>query len=152
LGFSAAQAARLCDCTTAQLGHWARSGLVEPGADGYTFGDLVALRVVRSLLDAGLPSTRARVALGALRARGDALSSLRLVTDGRNVWACHDDGQILDALRAGQLALFVAVDQVAASVDADVRAFRREREAFVEQLTAAGTPHAFESPATAAQR
>ena len=90
----------------------------------------------RSMLDAGLPSPRIRVALDAVRDAGHDLSSLRLVTDGRHVWACHDDGQILDALRAGQLALFVSVDQVAADVDADVRAFSLERAEFVERLTA----------------
>ena len=50
------------------------------------------------------------------------------------MWACRDDGQILDALRAGQLALFVAVDRLAADVEAEVRAFDRERAAFVAQL------------------
>ena len=140
VGFPAAQAARLSDCTVAQLRHWSRSGLVAPGAaDGaYSFRDLVALRIVRSMLDAGLPSARVRVALEAVRDAGHDLTSLRLITDGRHVWACHDDGEILDALRAGQLALFVAVDQVAADVDADVRAFRRERAAFVDQITAQG--------------
>jgi len=138
VNFTPAQAARLSDCTVAQLRHWSRTGLVAASAaDGsYEFRDLVALRVVRSMLDAGLPSARVRVALAAVRDAGHDLSSLRLITDGRHVWACHDDGQILDALRAGQLALFVAVDQVAADVDADVRAFRSEREAFVERLTA----------------
>ena len=124
-------------CTAAQLRYWARSGLVTPGDDAtYGFRDLVALRVVRTLLDAGLPTTRARAALSEIRAAGDDLTSLRVVTDGRRVWACYDDGQILDALRAGQLALFVAVDQVAADVDADVRAFRSERAEFLEHLTA----------------
>jgi len=140
VGFSAAQAARVSDCTLAQLRYWSRTGLVEPGdaGGGYGFRDLVALRVVRSLLDAGLPSIRVRGALAAVRDAGHDLSSLRLITDGSHVWACHDDGQVLDALRAGQLALFVAVDQVAADVDADVRAFSLERAAFVERLTADG--------------
>ena len=137
MGFTAAQAARLSGCTVSQLRHWSRSGLVDTGDDGsYDFRDLVALRIVRSMLDAGLPSIRVRAALAAVRDAGHDLTSLRLITDGRHVWACHDDGEILDALRAGQLALFVAVDQVAADVDADVRAFSRERAAFVEGLTA----------------
>jgi hypothetical protein len=89
---------------------------------------------VRSLLDAGLPSARVGVACQALIAAGDDLASLRLVTDGSSVWACRDDGQILDALRAGQLALFVAVDRLAEDVESEVRAFDRERSAFVAQL------------------
>jgi DNA-binding transcriptional MerR regulator len=138
VGYTTNQAARLSGCTGAQLRYWAGTGLVTPAdADGtYAFRDLVALRVVRTMLDAGLPTARARAALAAVRAAGDDITSLRIVTDGRRVWACYDDGQILDALRAGQLALFVAVDQVAADVDAGVRAFRSERAEFVEHLTA----------------
>jgi DNA-binding transcriptional MerR regulator len=124
-----------------QLRHWARTELVTPSeADReYSFRDLVALRVVRSLLDAGLASSRVRTAVRWLRESGEDLASLRLVTDGRHVWACHDDGQILDALRAGQLALFVAVDKVAAQVAADVRAFTAERAEFVERLVQPGS-------------
>ncbi len=138
MGYTTAQAARLSGCTASQLRYWAATDLVTP-ADGdaaYSFRDLVALRVVRRMLDAGLPTARARAALATVRAAGDDITSLRVVTDGRRVWACYDDGQILDALRAGQLALFVAVDQVAADVDASVRAFRSERADFVEHLIA----------------
>jgi len=136
VGYTAAQAARLSRCTVSQLRYWSRSGLLPPteAASRYSFRDLVALRVVRSLLDAGLSSIRVRAAVRWVRESGDDLADLRLVTDGRNVWACRDDGEILDALRAGQLALFVAVDQLAAEVDAEVRAFDSERAAFVEQL------------------
>jgi DNA-binding transcriptional MerR regulator len=147
-GFTAAQAARLTGCTVSQLRHWARRGLVVPGgsdpgaprtgAARYDFRDLVALRLVRSLLDAGLPSARVAIACRALVDAGDDLASLRLVTDGSHVWACRDDGQILDALRAGQLALFVAVDRLAEDVETEVRAFDRERSAFVAQLRQSG--------------
>jgi hypothetical protein len=110
---------------------------VQPTADDgrYNFRDLVALRVVRSLLDAGLPSVRVRVAIETLRRIGeDDLARLRLVTDGTRVWSCTDDGQILDALAHGQLALFVAIDRVAADVDAEVQRFDAERAAFVDDL------------------
>jgi DNA-binding transcriptional MerR regulator len=135
--YTVAQAARLTGCTASQLRHWSRSELVVPSChDGrYAFRDLVTLRVVRSLLDTGLPSSRVRIALGVLRQLGDTdLAGLRLITDGRTVWSCRDDGQILDALRHGQLALFVAIDRVAADVEAEVRAFHAERAAFVDEL------------------
>jgi DNA-binding transcriptional MerR regulator len=137
MGYTAAQAARLSRCTISQLRYWSRSGLVTPTDEHsrYSFRDLVALRVVRSLLDAGLSSTRVNAAVRWVRESGDDLSDLRLITDGRTVWVCHDDGQILDALRSGQLALFVAVDRLAAEVDAEVRTFDAERAEFVERLT-----------------
>jgi DNA-binding transcriptional MerR regulator len=136
--YTVAQAARLTGCTPSQLRHWARRELVVPRDGTYEFRDLVALRVVRSLLDAGLSSARIGVALRSLVAGGDDLAGLRLVTDGVNVWACRDDGQILDALRAGQLALFVAVDRIASDVEAEVRTFDRERADFVDLMRSPG--------------
>jgi hypothetical protein len=71
-----------------------------------------------------------------LVASGDDIAGLRLVTDGDRVWACRDDGQILDALRRGQMALFVSVDAYAAEVDTEVRTFDAERRQFVDELRA----------------
>jgi DNA-binding transcriptional MerR regulator len=134
VGYSAIQAARLSGCTAAQVDTWKRIGLLEPAADGYSFRDLVALRMVVSLLDAGLPLPRIRRAVTELLRHGDDVTGLRLVTDGETVWACHDDGQILDALKHGQLALFVAVDRLADDVTAQVHAFDADRRAFVDEL------------------
>jgi len=135
--YSALQAARLAGCTHAQLDYWERCGLIVPraGAPGpYSFRDLVALRMVRSLLDAGLPLARIRRAVRELLLAGEDIAGLRMVTDGEHVWACRDDGQILEALRHGQLALFVAVDRIAADVEAEVREFSADRQSFVASL------------------
>ena len=144
MGFSAPQAARLAGCSPSQLDYWDRCGLIVPrptDPDGaYSFRDLVALRMVRSLLDAGLPLARIRRAVAAIIDAGDDIAGLRMVTDGEHVWACRDDGQILDALRHGQLALFVAVDQMAADVDAEVRAFSQDRQTFVDRLRGSDHP------------
>jgi DNA-binding transcriptional MerR regulator len=141
VGYTATQAARLAGCTSSQLESWDRSGLVRTrtGDDGpYAFRDLVALRMVRSLLDAGLSLARIRRAVTELVQSGEELAELRLVTDGDHVWACRDDGQILDALGRGQLALFVAVDRLAAEVEAEVREFSRDRQSFVDDLRSGG--------------
>jgi DNA-binding transcriptional MerR regulator len=144
MGFSAPQAARLSGCSPSQLDYWQRCGLIvaHPDAsDGpYSFRDLVALRMVRSLLDTGLPLARIRRAVSAVIDAGEDIAGLRMVTDGDHVWACRDDGQILDALRHGQLALFVAVDQMAADVDAEVRAFSQDRQTFVDRLRGSDHP------------
>jgi len=141
-GFTTLQAARLAGCTPGQIDYWRRTGLIEARPRGagapYGFRDLVALRMIRSLLDAGLPLARIRRAVTELRSAGEDVAGLRMVTDGDSVWACRDDGQILDALRHGQLALFVAVDRMAADVESEVRAFSRERQSFVDELRASG--------------
>jgi DNA-binding transcriptional MerR regulator len=138
--YTTAQTTRLTGCTAAQLQSWERLGLVVPSVRDpgtpptYSFRDLVALRVVSSLLDAGLALARIRRALRYLVESGDDVAGLRLVTDGESVWACRDDGQILDALRQGQLALFVSVGGMAADMESEVRAFAAERSAFVDEL------------------
>jgi len=129
------QATRLSGCTRPQLVAWARVGLVEPAPDGtYGFRDLVALRVVRSLLEAGLSLAKAKKAIGYLVDAGEDVAGLRIVTDGDRLWACRDDGQILDALRHGQLALFVALDRYFDDLRSEIAAFDAERDAFVAGL------------------
>ncbi|GIV00813.1 MAG: hypothetical protein KatS3mg014_2428 [Actinomycetota bacterium] len=44
------------------------------------------------------------------------------------------DGEILDALREGQMAFFVAIDEIASSVDAKVGQFREDRDRFIRAL------------------
>jgi DNA-binding transcriptional MerR regulator len=138
VGYTSLQASRLSRCTPSQLEAWRQIGLVVPDtadpAAPYSFRDLVALRMVASLLDAGLGMARIRRAVSEVLRTGDEITELRLVTDGDSVWVCHDDGQILEALRHGQLALFVAVDRFAREVEHEVRAFDADRRAFVAEL------------------
>jgi DNA-binding transcriptional MerR regulator len=138
LEYTAAQAARLAGCTVAQVETWRRIGLVtpDPEAGAYRFTDLVALRMVSSLLDAGVPMARIRRAVGELLEAGEDLGTLTLTSDGDTVLACRDDGQVLDVLRRGQLVLFVSVERMADDVEAEVRAFDAERRAFVAGLRA----------------
>jgi len=135
---SALQAARLARCTRAQLAYWERTGLVVPGDGGYTRRHLVALRVVASLLAAGLALSRVRAAVTHLVESDDEVDGLRLVTDGDRVWACRRDEEVLGALGRGNLAVHLAVDAFAGEVDAAVRAFDAERTQFVAGLRTAG--------------
>jgi DNA-binding transcriptional MerR regulator len=137
LGYTAIQAARLSGCSPAQLEAWRRIGLVVPAAGDpapYSFRDLVALRMVASLLDAGVAMARIRRAVGELVRAGEDIAALLLVSEGDSVLACRDDGQVLDVLRHGQLVLFVSVDRMADEVQAEVRTFDAERSEFVAGL------------------
>jgi DNA-binding transcriptional MerR regulator len=136
--YSALQASRLAHCSRAQLAHWRRNGLVVPTGEAptpYTFRDLVALRLVTDWLRSGLTSAQVRRAVEYLRSCTDDLTDLRLVSDGTTVWACFEDGQVLDALRAGQLAFFVDIDGIVGDLLSDVRTFEADRRVFLAQLT-----------------
>jgi DNA-binding transcriptional MerR regulator len=137
---TAPQAARVTNCSRSQLDVWARAGLIRPaaGPEGprYSFHDLIALRVVAALLDAGLSLARVRRAVDHLVGSGDDIAGLRLLTDGERVWACHSDGEILDVLRGGQLVLFVDVDRFVGDVRNGVLAFDSERRDFLATVGA----------------
>jgi len=147
-GFTAQQASRLTSCTQHQLRYWDRVALVKPTIQGtggrpgrrrlYSFRDLVALRVVRSLLDNGMSVQRVRRAWDYLRrsaAMDDHLADVKLVTDGQSIFKiAADEDELLDALRQGQLAFFVEIDKITRSVAEDVSHFELDRERFLEML------------------
>jgi hypothetical protein len=63
------------------------------------------------------------------------LSEIKLVTDGQTIFrVSSDEGEILDALREGQLSFFVAIDQIAREVEDDVTRFELDRDRFLSML------------------
>ncbi|HEV8420258.1 MAG TPA: MerR family transcriptional regulator, partial [Actinomycetota bacterium] len=98
-GFTAHQASRFTGCTPRQLRYWDQIALVRPsvqqtgGRPGvprlYSFRDLVALKVVKSLLDGGMSLQRVRRAWDYLNKEArldDHLSEVKLVTDGKSIF------------------------------------------------------------------
>lgn len=147
-GFGVLQACRLTGTTTHQLRYWDQIGLVKPsiqqtgGRPGvrrmYSFRDLVALRVVKALLGGGMSLQRVRRAYKYLRDKAgleEHLAEVKLITDGQSIFRiAKDDGEILDALRQGQMAFFLAIDEITRNLDQGVAEFLRDREEFVETL------------------
>ena len=147
-GFTADQAIRFTGCTAHQLRYWDRISLVKPSVQAtggrpgvrrlYSFRDLVALKVIRSLLDGGMSLQRVRRAIEYLRKRAaldEHLSEVKLVTDGRSIFKlARNDGEILDALREGQMAFFLAIDDIARSIDGKVAEYLYDREEFIAAL------------------
>lgn len=147
-GFTAHQASKFTGCTARQLRYWDGIGLVKPSVQGtggrpgvprlYSFRDLVALKVVRSLLDGGMSLQRVRRAWDFLNKRAGLdkqLSEVKLITDGVSIFrVARRNVEILDALREGQMAFFVAIDDIATGVEAKVGQFREDRDRFVRAL------------------
>lgn len=147
-GFTAQQACQFTGCTPHQLRYWDRVDLLRPSVQStggrpgrrrlYSFRDLVALRVVKSLLDNGMSVQRVRRAWDYLRRSADMdthLSEVKLVTDGQSIFrVASDEGELLDALREGQLAFFVAINEITREVEEDITRFELDRERFLEML------------------
>jgi DNA-binding transcriptional MerR regulator len=111
-GFRGPQVCTLVGITYRQLDYWARTGLLRPSivdAKGsgtqrrYSYGDVIELKVIKRLLDAGLKLQQARQAVECLRGGlgGDLASAQLVLVDSRSVLA-RSNGEVVDLLAGGQ--------------------------------------------------
>ena len=126
-GFSGTQAASVVGITYRQLDYWTRTGLVRPSlgdATGsgsrreYSYQDLLELRVIKTLLDAGIKLESVRDVFKYLREHVSSdIASAHIVISGNSVVLCEGDTWI-DACKNGQGVLSVlAVASVKNEVD-----------------------------------
>ncbi len=111
-GYRGAQVCALVGITYRQLDYWARTGLLRPSiADAtgsgsqrrYSYGDVLELKVIKRLLDAGLKLQQARQAVECLRGDlGADLASSQLVLAGSRSVLAQSDGEVVDLLAGGQ--------------------------------------------------
>jgi DNA-binding transcriptional MerR regulator len=111
-GFGGPEVCRIVGITYRQLDYWARTDLLRPSladAQGsgtqrrYSFRDLVALKVIKSLIDGGLSLQTARKAIEYLRDHlGEDLASASLVMEGSSSVLARTGDDIIDLVRNGQ--------------------------------------------------
>src|ERR1700676_762173 len=109
--FSPEDVQRIVGLTGKQLDYWDRLRLVSPrkeeGIRFYDFRDLIGLRTVKQLVEEGVPASRLRHALAALREKlshtHTPLAELRVLSDGKDILVEHG-GARLEPL-SGQFAL-----------------------------------------------
>jgi len=135
-GFRGPQVCALIGITYRQLDYWARTGLLRPSiADArgsgsqrvYSYTDVVELKVIKQLLDAGISLQRARRAVECLRdGLGADLASSNLVLVGSNSVLAHSDGEVVDLLKGGQGVLnIVPLSGVLEELDAAILKIER---------------------------
>ncbi len=131
VGYRGPQVCKIVGITYRQLDYWARTDLLRPSlADArgsgtqrrYSYRDLVALKVIKGLLDAGVSLRRARQAIAYLREHlGEDLATASLVVDENRSVLVRSGEEILDLVRQGQTVLNVVplaglVEQLEASI------------------------------------
>ena len=111
-GFRGPQVCQLVGITYRQLDYWARTGLLRPSlaeAKGsgtkrrYSYRDVLELKVIKELLDAGVSLQSARRAVDCLREdlRADVASANLVLTSTHSVLA-RSNGEVVDLLAGGQ--------------------------------------------------
>ena len=111
-GYSARSSAEIVGITYRQLDYWARTDLVRPSladAEGsgsrrqYSYRDLLELKAIKTLLDAGIRLERVRKVFAFLRdALGEEVVQTTLVISGDSVLIRQGKDEIWDAVLEGQ--------------------------------------------------
>jgi len=136
LGFRGPTVIKLVGITYRHLDYWARTGLVTPSvraADGsstqrlYGFTDVVELRIIKRLLDAGVSLRQIRDAIGDLRKESggkplsyDTLRNVTLMSNGNRIYVCRSHEKIMDVLSNGQAVFAINLDRVWVDTEGDL--------------------------------
>jgi len=142
-GYRGPQVCQLVGISYRQLDYWARTGLLRPSvaeARGsgtkrrYSYRDLLELKVIKRLLDAGVSLQSARRAVGCLREDlGADLASANLVLSDTTSVLARSDGELVDLLAGGQGVFnVVPLSGLVHELQADIVAFERPAAAAAE--------------------
>jgi DNA-binding transcriptional MerR regulator len=136
-GFRGPTACSAAGITYRQLDYWARTKLVEPsvrsaGGSGtqrlYSFKDILLLKIIKRLLDAGVSLQQIRIAVDHLRVRGtDDLTQVTLMSDGASVYECRSADEVVDLLQGGQGVFGIAVGGVWREIEGSLLELPSER-------------------------
>ena len=115
-GFSGRQTADVVGISYRQLDYWARTDLIRPSLTDacgsgsrrrYSYQDLLELRVVKTLIDAGIKLESVREVFAYLRTHVSAdIASAHLVISGQTVVLAQGD-ELIDVVKQGQGVLNV---------------------------------------------
>jgi DNA-binding transcriptional MerR regulator len=116
-GFSGRKTAEIVGISYRQLDYWARTDLLRPSlvdASGsgsrrrYSYRDLLELKVIKSLLDAGIKLESVREVFDFLREQlGEDVATANLVISGRRSVLVRSGDELIDVLQHGQGVLNV---------------------------------------------
>jgi DNA-binding transcriptional MerR regulator len=129
-GFSGQHAAKVVGISYRQLDYWARTDLIRPSLSDaagsgsrrrYSYQDLLELRVIKTLLDAGIRLESVREVFAYLREHVSTdIAAAHLVISGQSVVLAQGD-ELVDVLRRGQGVLNVlSLAGVKSDVDAQL--------------------------------
>ena len=134
-GYRGPQTCKIVGITYRQLDYWTRTGLVSPSvqpATGsgtqrlYSFNDLLQLKVIKSLIDAGASLQKVREAIEYVRKHvDDDWSKVNIVANASGVYAMSEE-EVFDLIRNGQgvLGAVVALDTVREQLTGTLRELR----------------------------
>lgn len=146
--YSSSQVCNIVDLSYRQLDYYDRTDIVKPSINNalgygsrrmYSFDDLLKLKVIKKLLEAGVSLQKIRKAKKYLEentGEENVLSGVTLISDGESVYACNSDKDIIDTLKSGQGVFGIALGKVYEDLRGDIsKHFDQQQAGDVKNIT-----------------
>ena len=137
--YSSVEVCKIIGITYKQLDYYDRTNFIKPSISGaggygsrrmYGFSDLMKLKVIKKLMEAGISLQKLRKTKKYLdeyesssHRNGDGLLKLTLISDGNTVYACNSDKAIIDTLKSGQGVFGIALGKVYSDLNGDIERY-----------------------------
>jgi len=135
--YSSTEVCNIIGITYKQLDYYDRTDFLKPSVNGaggygsrrmYSFNDLMKLKVIKKLMEAGISLQKLRKTKKYLDqynagSKNDSLLNLTLISDGNTVYACNSDSEIIDTLKSGQGVFGIALGRVYSDLNGDIEKY-----------------------------
>ena len=128
-GYTGPQVCKIVDISYRQLDHWTTTKLIKASLRSikgsghhreYSFEDLLKVKIVKNLRDAGMSLQKIRKALQSLEQimkTETNYSDITVVSDGTSIYASKNEDDFIDILKKGQAVFGISLGPVTKEIE-----------------------------------
>ena len=128
-GYTGPQVCKIVDISYRQLDHWTTTKLIKASLRSikgsghhreYSFEDLLKIKIVKNLRDAGMSLQKIRKALQSLEQimkTETNYSDITVVSDGTSIYASKNENEFIDILKKGQAVFGISLGPVTEEIE-----------------------------------
>ena len=131
-GYTGPQVCKIVDISYRQLDHWTTTKLIKASLRSikgsghhreYSFEDLLKVKIVKNLRDAGMSLQKIRKALISLEKimnTNTNYSDITVVSDGSSIYASKNEEEFIDILKKGQAVFGISLGPIKKEIESVV--------------------------------
>jgi len=131
-GYTGPEVCKITGISYRQLDHWTSTSLINASIRNikgsgfhrlYSFNDIVLVKLVNKLRDAGISLQKIRIALknvNKILGKNSNISDVSIFSDGSSIYVLTDNDQMIDLLKKGQAVFGISLGPVHTETEAEI--------------------------------
>ena len=131
-GYTGPEVCKITRITYRQLDHWTTSNLIKASIRSikgsgfhriYSFQDIIQIKLVNKLREAGVSLQKIRLALTNMEnvlGEDINISDVTVFSDGKSIYVISDNDQMIDLLKKGQAVFGISLGPVRTEAEAEI--------------------------------